>query len=143
MALNSKSIFRRGFRFWFVLFVISYSIYDYLEHVLRRDSIFQEHPFDWLLFTVSSVSFLLVSVLLLKYLFERLFKTKSILLEAIAIGLWLTLHIKIIGPLMNHIFWPHDKLLFMFSFSAFFKIIGIYFVLRLLINLIRRKPLFG
>lgn len=127
--------------FYLAIITIGYSIYDYFEHILRPGSTFGDHPWYWLGFTISAVSSLFIILLLSKGLLEKTFKTKSLLIEVLGMGIWLFLYINILGPLINKVFWPFDELHFRFSFGPFFILLGIYFGLRLLMNLIMRKKL--
>lgn len=119
--------------------VVIYSVYDYFEHVGRSDSTFEEHPWYWLLFSISAVLSLIVIVLLVKNIIQRILKHKNLVIEVTAIGIWLALYISILGPIINKLFWPFDNLYFSFNFGPFFIILIGYFVIRIVINLIMKK----
>ena len=119
--------------------VVIYSVYDYFEHIGRSGSTFEEHPWYWLLFSISGVLSLIVIVLLVKNIIQRVFKHKNLVIEVTAIGIWLALYISILGPIINKLFWPFDNLYFSFNFGPFFIILIGYFVIRIVINLIMKK----
>ena len=132
----------RKFNFWFIGIVLIYSTYDYIEHVLRENSTFNQHPFDWFLFSAISISFLVLTVLLIKQVLDKVFIKGGLLNEVAAIAVWLIIHINLFVPVFNKLFWPYDQLHFSFKLSAFFIILIIYFVIRVIINLLFRKKVF-
>ena len=119
--------------------VVIYSVYDYFEHIGRSGSTFEEHPWYWLVFSVSAVVSFIVIVLLVKKIIQRIFKHKNLVIEVIAIGVWLSLYISILGPIINKLFWPFDNLYFSFNFGPFLIILVGYFLIRVVINLIIQK----
>lgn len=119
--------------------VVIYSVYDYFEHIGRSGSTFEEHPWYWLLFSISVVLSLIVIVLLVKKIIQRIFKHKNLVIEVAAIGIWLALYISILGPIINKLFWPFDNLYFSLRFGPFFIILIGYFLIRIVINLIIQK----
>jgi hypothetical protein len=129
--------------FWFVSIVLLYSIFDYFEHILRPESVFEELWLDWLLFNIGAIGSLLLIVLGAKNLLEAVLKKQSLLFELTAIAIWIVLYLNLIGPMLNTYIWPPQDLFFQFQFSSFFVILTIYFVLRIIINLVRKKPLLG
>jgi hypothetical protein len=128
--------------FWFSLIVIGYSTYDYFEHILRPDDVFKDYPIDWLLFTIGATGSLLIIFFGLKFLLDHYTKLPALLNELIALGSWMFLYLQFIGALVNQLFWPHDELFFQFKFGPVFIILGIYFVIRFVIDFIisRFKP---
>ncbi len=124
-----------------IMIVVAYSIYDYFEHITRPGSTFGDHPWYWLAFSVSAVSSLILAVLLVKYIVQKLFKIKNLIIEVMAIGLWMAIYIAFLGPLINSVFWPFDELIFRFSFGPFMIILIGYFIVRVVINLIVRKSI--
>lgn len=137
-----KQLFKK-YWFWFISVVLLYSIYDYFEHILRPESVFEELWLDWLFFNIGAIGSLLFVVLGVKYLLELVLKKQSLLFEITAIAIWLVLYLNLIGPMLNTYIWPPQDLFFQFQFSSFFVILTIYFVLRIIINLVRKKPLLG
>ncbi|MGB0346402.1 MAG: hypothetical protein ACPGGA_02890 [Balneolaceae bacterium] len=125
--------------FWFSLIVIGYSTYDYFEHILRPDDVFKDYPVDWLLFTLGAIGSLLAIFFGLKFILDRYSKLPALLNEVLALGSWIFLYINFIGPLINHLFWPHDQLYFQFKFGPVFIILGVYFLVRLAIDFIIRR----
>lgn len=123
-------------------FLILYTIYDYFEHILRPESIYEKKPIDWLFFTLGAVVTFIAITYSVKYLIEKALKMKSLLIELVSFGIWLFLYLKILGSLVNKLFWPHNQLHFSFSFGPFFILLTIFFVFRILINLITKKKLF-
>lgn len=119
--------------------VVVYSIYDYFEHIGRRGSTFEEHPWHWLALNIAAISSLILVVLLIKMAIQKIINQKNLIIEVIAIGIWLSLYIYIIGPLINTLFWPFDHLYFSFNFGPFIIVLVGYFILRLLINLVTGK----
>ncbi len=119
--------------------VVIYSVYDYFEHIGRSGSTFEEHPWYWLVFSISAVVSFIVIVLLVKKIIQRIFKHKNLVIEVIAIGVWLSLYISILGPIINKLFWPFDNLYFSFNFGPFLIILVGYFLIRVVINLIIQK----
>ncbi len=137
-----KQLFKK-YWFWFVSVVMLYSIYDYFEHILRPESVFEELWLDWLLFNIGAIGSLLLIVLGVKNLLEAVLKKQSLLFELTAIAIWIVLYLNLFGPMLNTYIWPPQDLFFRFQFSSFFVILTIYFVLRIIINLVRKKPLLG
>ena len=119
--------------------VVIYSVYDYFEHIGRSGSTFEEHPWYWLVFSISAVVSFIVIVLLVKKIIQKIFKHKNLVIEVIAIGVWLSLYISILGPIINKLFWPFDNLYFSFNFGPFLIILVGYFLIRVVINLIIQK----
>ena len=124
---------------YLIIIVVIYSIYDYFEHIGRNDSIFEEHPWHWLLFSISAILSFIFIVLLVKNIIQRILDQKNLVIEVIAIGIWLTLYLSILGPLINKLFWPFTDLNFRFKFGPVFIILIGYFIIRLTINLISGK----
>ena len=127
--------------FYLAIITIGYSIYDYFDHILRPGSSFGDHPWHWLAFSIAAVASLFIALLLFKGLLEKAFKTKNLLFEVIAMGIWLFLYINFLGPLINKTFWPFSDLSFKFKFGPFFILLGIYFAVRIIMNLIMGKKL--
>ena len=75
-------------------------------------------------------------------LFEKNFNQKNLLLEVVAFGVWLTLYLSLLGPLINKLFWPFNELYFSFKFGPVFILIIGYFVIRIVINVVMRKNVF-
>ena len=124
--------------------MVLYSVYDYFEHIGRPGSIFEEHPYHWLFFTTGAVFTLFVVVYSCKYLIEKMFKKKSLLFEVLAVGIWATTYLTLLGPLVNSLFWPFDDLFFSFKLIPLTIILGGYSIIRVFINLImKKKILFG
>ena len=116
-----------------------YSIYDYLEHVGREGSIFEEHPWYWLSFSLSAVLSFALVVLLVKKAIEQVFHQKSLIIEVGAIGIWLAVYITALGPLIDKVFWPFESLNFKFKFGPFFVVLIGYFIIRLISNVVAGK----
>lgn len=127
---------------YLIAIIIVYSTYDYFEHIGREGSIFEEHPWHWLMFTISAILSFLVVVLLVKKLLERILNQKSLIIEVVAIGIWVTLYLSVLGPLIDHLFWPFDDLIFGFKFGPVFIILIAFFIIRLIINLMVGKKAF-
>lgn len=122
--------------------IVIYSVYDYFEHIGRSGSTFEEHPWYWLLFSISATLSLILIVLLLKKVFQRIFNHKNLVIEVTAIGVWIALYLSILGPLIDRLLWPFDDLHFRFSFGPFFIILIGYFIIRIIINLVIGKNAF-
>lgn len=138
-----KSFFRNpGFEKLLISFVLLYTVYDYFEHILIEDSEFSRFPIAWLLFSLSSVLFFIITVILINRLLSRQFGRRSLLFEIVAIGIWLCLHIYLAGPFFQELFWHPGGLRFSFSFSVFFIILGVYFLARIAINLLLKREVF-
>ena len=133
-----KKLFKYPIAYLMTLVVI-YSVYDYFEHIGRSGSTFEEHPWYWLLFSTTVILSLILVVLFIKMILERLINQKNIVIEVMALGVWLALYLSILGPLINTLFWPFDDLYFSFNFGPFFIILIGYFIIRLVINLILGK----
>lgn len=117
----------------FAIVVLIYSCYDYFEHILRPNSTFEAHPLPWLYFTTFSVLSAIFIILTTWLFLVNRFNVKGILAELAGIALWIVMHIYLLGPLYNLMFWPYDELYFHFSFTAISIILGAYFAVRLLI----------
>lgn len=124
---------------YLIAIVVMYSVYDYFEHIGRSGSTFEEHPWYWFLFSISAVLSFILVVLLVKKMIERIFNQKNLVIELTAIGIWLALYISILGPLIDKLLWPFDDLHFSFNFGPFFIVLIVYFIIRLLINLVIGK----
>lgn len=124
---------------YLIAIVVIYSVYDYFEHIGRSGSTFEEHPWYWLLFSISAVLSFIFVVLLVKKMIQSIFNQKNLVIELTAIGIWLALYISILGPLIDKLLWPFDDLHFSFNFGPFFIILIVYFIIRLLINLVIGK----
>lgn len=124
---------------YLIAIVVIYSVYDYFEHIGRSGSTFEEHPWYWLLFSISAVLSFILVVLLVKKMIQSIFNQKNLVIELTAIGIWLALYISILGPLIDKLLWPFDDLHFSFNFGPFFIILIVYFIIRLLINLVIGK----
>lgn len=122
-----------------VLFI--YSIYDYFEHIRRPGDIFGDHSFHWLAFSVAAFTTFIIISFGVKYLLEKVLKTKNLLIEIGAVGIWIFSYLSFLGPIVDKLFWPFDELIFSFKFGPFSIILGIYFVARVIINLLRKKKL--
>jgi len=125
--------------FHIIVILITYSVYDYFEHIGRKGSTFEEHPWYWLFFSLSAVLSFILVVLLAKEMMQKIFNQKNLLFEVTAIGIWLALYLSILGPLINKLSWPFDVLHFRFSFGPFFIILIAYFIIRIVINLVIGK----
>ena len=136
-----KKLFKYPIAYLMALVVI-YSVYDYFEHIGREGSTFEEHPWYWLLFTITAILSLFLVVILVKKIIQRILNQKSLIIEVVAIGIWLLLYISILGPLIDKVFWPFDDLHFRFSFGPIIIILITYFIIRLLINLVIGKNAF-
>lgn len=124
---------------YLIAIVVMYSVYDYFEHIGRSGSTFEEHPWYWLLFSITAVLSFIFVVLLVKKMIQRIFNQKNLVIELTAIGIWLALYISILGPLIDKLLWPFDDLHFSFNFGPFFIVLIVYFIIRLLINLVIGK----
>ena len=133
-----KEMFKYPLIYLFTLVVV-YSVYDYFEHISRAGSTFAEHPGYWLLFTFSGVASFILIVFLAKMGMERIFNRKNLSFEVAGIAIWLLLYIYLLGPMNDKLLWPFDELIFRLSFGPFFIILIVYFIIRLLANLIMGK----
>lgn len=135
-----KTLFKSS---WFYLFLIVFifSLYDYFEHISRPESIFETYALDWAFFCLAAVISLFLSMYFLSEFLKRIFRKDWLMFEALALGIWLTAYIYLLGPLFNKTFWPHSDLQFRFKPTAIFIILGIYFLTRFIIGLIIKKSL--
>ena len=124
---------------YLAVLLLVYTVYDYIEHISRKNSIFEEHPLYWLFFSLSAFLSFVFIVLLIKYLIQKIFN-QNLILEVIAIGIWLALYITVIGPLVNKLFWSFSELKFSFKFGPFIMLLCGYFVLRV-VALVIKKPI--
>ena len=122
-----------------ILFI--YSIYDYFDHIRRPGDIFGDHPYHWLAFSVVAFTTFVIVSFGVKYLLEKVLKAKNLIIEIFAVGFWIFSYLIFLGPLVNKLFWPFDELIFSFKFGPVSIILGIYFVARVIINLIRKEKL--
>ena len=127
---------------YLIVILILYTVYDYFEHIGRSGSSFEANPGDWLLFNIAAVLSFVLVVLTVKITLQRIFDRSHLLIEVIAIGIWLAAYLTILGPLIDQLFWPPSELLFRFSLIPFMILIGGYFIMRLLINLLIGKKAF-
>lgn len=133
-----KNLFKYPMTYTIALLII-YSVYDYFEHISRRGSTFEEHPIYWLWFSSAAVLSFILVVMLVKKGVEKLINQKLVIIEVLSIGIWLALYIKLLGPLINKLFWPFEDLYFSFRFGPFFIILTAYFVIRMIVNLVTGK----
>ena len=124
-----------------IVIICLYSTYDYFEHIGRSGSTFEAHPWYWLAFTVTAVVSLVVVVLLVKKLIEKATNKKNLLIEVVAMGIWIALYLTLIGPFIDKVLWPFDELFFSFKFGPFAIILLGYFTIRVVINLVMRKKI--
>ena len=124
---------------YLIAIVVVYSVYDYFEHIRRSGSTFEEHPWYWLLFSTAAILSLILVVLLVKIILEKLVNQKNLVIEVMALGVWLAIYLLILGPLINKLFWPFDDLYFRFKFGPFFILLIGYFMIRIIINLVIGK----
>ena len=124
---------------YIISLLIMYSVYDYFEHIGRSGSIFEERPMHWLRFSSAAVLSFILVVMLVKKGVEKVTNQKLLVIEVLSIGIWLALYIKLIGTLINKLFWPFDNLYFSFRFGPFFIILTAYFVIRMVVNLVTGK----
>ena len=122
-----------------VLFI--YSVYDYYDHISRTGSNFEQHPWYWLWFSFAAFSTFILITFPVKTFLEKSLKRKHLLIEIIAIGIWISLYLKLLGPILAKLIWPFGALQFGFSFSFFFIILIFYFIIRISVNAIRKKPI--
>ena len=133
-----KNLFKYPTTYLFTITIL-YSVYDYFEHISRSGSTFEEHPWYWMFFSISAILTLIFVVLLTKKSLEKALHKKNLLFEVIGIGIWLALYLSILGPIINKLFWPFDTLHFGFKFGPFFIVLIVYFVIRLITNLVIGK----
>lgn len=126
---------------YLAIILLIYTVYDYMEHIGRKGSIFAEHPWYWLFFSLSAFTSLIIVVWGLKQVLQKLFKQKSLLIEVAAIGIWLALYLTLLGPLFDWTLWPYGDLNFNFKFGPFLLLLAGYFILRMVINLALRQKL--
>jgi len=102
----------KSFWFCFFGFILLFTIYDYIKHLMYDDSTFRDHALDWFLF--SSISILTLSgIIYASYLIiQKLIKPRNFAFDGVGVALAFVVHIKITGPLYNQLFWPHDTLYF-------------------------------
>ncbi|MGV6831402.1 MAG: hypothetical protein ACWA5P_07570 [bacterium] len=124
---------------YLIVLLIGYSVYDYFDHIKRNGSTFEAHPWYWLFFNIAAISSFIFIVFMAKKLIEKYLNKKNLVIEVIAIGIWLALYLLVIGPLIDAILWPFGDLSFGFKFGPFFILLIGYFILRLIINLIVGK----
>ena len=127
---------------YLIVILILYTVYDYFEHIGRSGSSFEANPGDWLLFNIAAVLSFVLVVLTVKITLQRIFDRSHLLIEVIAIGIWLAAYLSIVGPLIDQLFWTPSELLFRFSLVPFTILIVGYFGIRLLINLLIGKKAF-
>ncbi|MEM6378671.1 MAG: hypothetical protein AAF705_10665 [Bacteroidota bacterium] len=123
---------------WFYIIILTYSCYDYWEHISRKGSIFEAHPGAWLLFTVFSIATVLGIFYLVNRGLQSLLKQKGMLFGIIGLFVAISCHILLTGPLFNRWFWPHNELYFKFKFGPIFIILSIYFAFRMIWLLITK-----
>lgn len=125
---------------YLAILLLVYTVYDYIGHISRKDSIFEKHPWYWLLFSLSAFLSFIFIVLLSKHLAQKILN-QNLIIEVIVIGIWLGLYITVLGPLFNKLFWPFSELRFSFKFGPFIILLCGYFVLRVVVNLVLKKPI--
>ena len=118
-----------------------YTIYDYFDHILREGSIFQKHPWSWLLFSFSALISFVVIMPLLKKGIETFIKMKSLFIEIAGFIVWMVLYLAFIGKLINTLFWPFNELHFKFNLLIILIGTAIFTILRILINISLRQPI--
>lgn len=119
--------------------VAVYSVYDYFEHITRPGSVFEEHPFYWLAFTLGVLFSLVLVCYPTKYGLEKLLKRKSLLIELGAVGVWFVSYVTFLGPLVDKLLWPFNELYFSFQSLPFAILMTVYLVARIIINLVMKK----
>lgn len=92
---------------WFILSVllVSYSLYDYIEHI-SRDDIFYEQPIRWALFSFASVFTMIMVAFLSSLLMEKFLP--ELLASTVGASLAILIHLTVAGPLWDKLFWHGD-----------------------------------
>ncbi|WP_375324347.1 hypothetical protein [Flagellimonas sp. GZD32] len=124
---------------YLIIILIGYTIFDYFDHINRDGSVFAQHPWYWLMFSFSGVLSFILVVPFIKMAVQKMFNRKNLVIEVAAIGIWLSLYIAVFGPLLDKLLWPFGELHFKLSFGPFIIILLVYFILRILINLVIGK----
>ncbi len=133
--LKVKALLKYPLSYLFIL-LFGFTTYDYFNHINRSGSVFEKYPLHWLLFSVAAFLSFVLTVLFFKYLLQRFFQRSNLIIEVIAIGLWIVLYLLVIGPILDKLFWPYGDLQFNFKLGPFVIIMVIYFSVRLLLNII-------
>lgn len=121
--------------FWFSVIFIGYSIYDYAEHISRPDSVFEQYPLDWFLFSLGSVLTIGLGIFLIDHGLKRI-KVLNLIAELLAFVVAFWIHLGVSGPLWNHLFWPHDKLYFHLNLSTIGVLLAFYLAYRILFAMV-------
>jgi hypothetical protein len=129
----------KTFRFWFVVFVVSYSLYDYIEHISRAESVFQEHPFWWAAFCAAAVASLFSITYGFEWLMQRPSGRASVLFEVAGLAVWLALYLYVLGDAFDALLWPYGDLMFRLQPGPFLLVVAGYALLRLALELLVLK----
>ncbi len=121
--------------FWFFVFLISYSVYDYFNHISRPGTLFETYPTDWFLFSFVSTLTVAFSI----YFIANgllVIRVPSIVAEIIAFTLSFLIHLGLTGPIWDYYFWPHEELHFPLDTSAIGVLVAFYVAYRILFAII-------
>ena len=115
---------------WFVFILTVYTLYDIYDHVARVGSVFEEHPWEWALFSLTSQFVVFLVIFVIKFLLDKLSGRPNIITDSIAIGAGITAHVYVFGSMINQVTFPYAELTFFFSFVLPGIFIGFYLIIR-------------
>lgn len=95
--------------FWFFTLVCGYSLYDFLEHISRSGSLYEQFAGEWFLFRFSATCTFCFSIYFLSHLFY-LTKASRLIADLLAFILAFSLHLYLMEPWWNSLFWPYEGL---------------------------------
>ncbi|MEM6736586.1 MAG: hypothetical protein AAGC64_00715 [Bacteroidota bacterium] len=121
--------------FWFFVLFCFYNFYDFVEHINRAGSLFEQHPIDWFLFSfVSATTIGFIIYFTTNTL--RILKIPALISDLLAFSLAFCLYLNIIGPLWNNFFWPYDDLKLQMKVLTIGILLCIYIFYRILFIII-------
>ena len=138
-SLTSKTSLKHSFWFWFFSALSLYTIYDIIKHLMYPDSIFLQHWVQWTLFSVISLISIMAVITLVHLFLQKWTLSSHWLFGGIPIFVAISVHIQFTGPLWNTLFWPHNQLLFHYNLIPILIVIGMFYAVRIIFNLISRK----
>ena len=89
---------------WLTAILLTYSVWDWYEHISRPGSAFEQAPGAWFGFTAASVGGLLLIAWGVSQALQRA-KLPELAASALGVAIAVAAHLTVTGPLWDAIFW--------------------------------------
>ncbi|MFN1835398.1 hypothetical protein AB2B38_009060 [Balneola sp. MJW-20] len=129
-----------SFWFWFFGAIALYTTYDYFKHLAYPDSIFLEHAYQWLAFTIASMLTMCLIMFGIHRFLQKWTYTRHFMFDGIGVAIAMIVHITLTGPLWDRLIWTASDLNFFFRWQPLLILLGAFYGIRTLFYfLIQRK----